>query len=380
MNPALLRLLRPLAVPAVILLAAAIAVGTSPSLPSFSGLSLVGPYVVLLLGAAISAWFNRSRAFIMLASLLAAYAAWGMASDLGVAKTFTARAVFAALAILVPLNVLLALSFPERGVRQHRNYRWLLLGLAEMLLVFWVANAGRSVLSGIAWHDVLNHWLLRSPPTPVAGRLLFVLAFVAAVVHTWPRSAGKELRKEPRPLDIGIAGALVAFFTACEWAETQGAFGAFMSAAGVILLVAVLQESHRLAFRDELTSLPSRRALEERLPGLGPTYAIAMADVDHFKKFNDTHGHATGDQVLKLVARAWRKSGAAARRTATAAKNSASCSPSAGSRRCCRIWSSCARRSSATKWRCAAQTGPGISRPDRSGAPGMRASRKTRCR
>ena len=51
--------------------------------------------------------------------------------------------------------------------------------------------------------------------------------------------------------------------------ETPRAFSAFMSAAGVILLAAVLQESHRLAFRDELTNLPSRRALEERLAGAG---------------------------------------------------------------------------------------------------------------
>src|SRR5258706_12321492 len=75
-----------------------------------------------------------------------------------------------------------------------------------------------------------------------------------------------------------------------------------MAAAGVILLVVVLQESHRLAFRDELTNLPSRRALEERLTGLGPAYAIAMIDLDHFKLFNDTHGHHIGDQGLKLVA------------------------------------------------------------------------------
>jgi diguanylate cyclase (GGDEF)-like protein len=74
-----------------------------------------------------------------------------------------------------------------------------------------------------------------------------------------------------------------------------------VAAAGVILLIAVLQESHRLAFRDELTNLPSRRALEERLAGLGPRYAIAMIDVDHFKQFNDAHGHHVGDQVLKLV-------------------------------------------------------------------------------
>jgi GGDEF domain-containing protein len=76
----------------------------------------------------------------------------------------------------------------------------------------------------------------------------------------------------------------------------------FTAAAGRDPGGAMLQESHRLAFNDELTGLPGRRALQEAMAGLGPRYALAMADVDHFKSFNDTHGHDIGDQVLKLVA------------------------------------------------------------------------------
>jgi diguanylate cyclase (GGDEF)-like protein len=297
----LLPILRPVAVPAVILLAAALTLAPGLALPpSLSGLTVVGPYIVLFLGVAISAWFNRGRALIMLVSLLAAYAGYSVAAELG-AQSFAMRAVSTALAVLVPLNVLLAIYFPDGGVRQHRNYRWLLLGLAEVLIVIWIAIAGRSNLSGTAWHDVLEHWLLRSPPTPLVARVVIAAAFVAALVRAWPRRGPKELRREPRPVDVGIASALVAFFVGCEWMETPRAFSTFMSAAGVILLAAVLQESHRLAFRDELTNLPSRRALEERLAGLGPSYAIAMIDVDHFKQFNDAHGHHVGDQVLKLV-------------------------------------------------------------------------------
>jgi GGDEF domain-containing protein len=74
-----------------------------------------------------------------------------------------------------------------------------------------------------------------------------------------------------------------------------------MGACGLILVASLLEESHQLAFRDQLTGLPGRRALEERLRSLHGGYAIAMVDVDHFKKFNDTHGHDIGDQVLRLV-------------------------------------------------------------------------------
>ncbi len=297
MNLSVLRVFRPVLAPAAILLAAVLALVAGPALPpSLSGLKTLGPYVVLLLGTGMGVWFNRGRAFIALASLLAAFAGYSLALEFG-AASFAARAVFTAAAILVPLNFLLALVLPERGVSHHFNYRWLMLAVVETLFVAWIASAGRTSLSGTVWQDLLEHWLLRSPPTPLLGRLLFAAAFVAAAARARPRVPATETR----PLDIGQAGALLAFFIACEWVDAPGAFGAFMTAAGAILLVSLLQESHRLAFSDELTGLPSRRALEERLHGLGPVHAIAMLDVDHFKNFNDTHGHDIGDQVLRLV-------------------------------------------------------------------------------
>ena len=332
--PVLLRSLRPVLAPALVLSAAALAVALWPALPvSLAGLVLVGPYVLLALGAIIGAWFNRGRAFIALASLLVAYAAYDLAMGLP-GTIFAARTVFTALAILVPANVLVALVLPERGVLHHHNYRWLLLAAAEILLVAWIAAAGRSAFSGTVWHEVLDNWLLRSPPTPLVGRVFLAAAFALAVARAWP---------ERSPLDIGIAAALAAVFIACEWVTSPGFFGAFMSAAGVILLVSLLQESHRLAFRDELTAIPGRRALEERLSGLGERLGVTQ--------------HAP---------------------TATEAKNSSCCSKAEGWRKRCRGCSRCARQSRPTRWLCAVPTVRKIPRLEASCA--TRAGRKEHCR
>jgi diguanylate cyclase (GGDEF)-like protein len=72
--------------------------------------------------------------------------------------------------------------------------------------------------------------------------------------------------------------------------------------AGLVLVVAAVESAYAMAYRDELTGLPARRALNDALLRVAGTYTVAMVDVDHFKKFNDTHGHDVGDQVLRTVA------------------------------------------------------------------------------
>jgi len=63
-----------------------------------------------------------------------------------------------------------------------------------------------------------------------------------------------------------------------------------------------LQTTYAMAYRDDLTGLPARRALKRDLEELSGTYTTAMVDVDHLKLFNDKNGNDVGDQVLKLVA------------------------------------------------------------------------------
>ena len=74
-----------------------------------------------------------------------------------------------------------------------------------------------------------------------------------------------------------------------------------------------LEEMRTAAETDALTGLPNRRAMERRLREgameameVGGELCVAMADVDHFKQFNDTHGHLMGDHVLRLVAKVMR--------------------------------------------------------------------------
>jgi len=71
----------------------------------------------------------------------------------------------------------------------------------------------------------------------------------------------------------------------------------------------LFEETQRLAVTDSLTSLPNRRALEERLQDelrraqrYQHPLSVIMVDIDHFKHYNDIHGHPQGDIILRQVA------------------------------------------------------------------------------
>jgi diguanylate cyclase (GGDEF)-like protein len=84
--------------------------------------------------------------------------------------------------------------------------------------------------------------------------------------------------------------------------------GAVVTMADVTELHCAHQRVAELAVTDALTGLPNRRVLDDRLELLsaearrGRRFSLAIVDIDHFKRVNDTHGHAVGDRVLVGVA------------------------------------------------------------------------------
>ncbi|HYM31035.1 MAG TPA: GGDEF domain-containing protein [Candidatus Cybelea sp.] len=83
------------------------------------------------------------------------------------------------------------------------------------------------------------------------------------------------------------------------------------SSSRIVELTKNLEEVRREAMTDVLTGIANRKYFNERLQEClrdamenGEELCLLIADIDHFKRFNDTWGHPFGDQVLKVVARA----------------------------------------------------------------------------
>ena len=89
-----------------------------------------------------------------------------------------------------------------------------------------------------------------------------------------------------------------------------GSAEVFVDDTELIQLTTEMKNLKEIAYRDQLTGVPNRRYIDTVLTNkmiqfetLGVSFGLAMIDVDHFKKVNDTFGHEVGDEVLKLLSR-----------------------------------------------------------------------------
>ena len=279
------------ALPVALLATATLLIRATPALPELlAPLRLYGPYLTLGVGLIVSLAFKRGRALFALLTLLLGYAGFALFLAQGT-EGFPARTVYAALCLFVPFNLALLAMLPERGLLNSYGARRLILILIELSATLSILAGDHRQITDALYQPLLQAGSLASR-TSQLGIASLALALVVTVVRAVARAG---------TIEAAFAAAAAAFAAACNSIGTLEPFGWF-AAAGMIITAGVLQDSYRMAFHDELTGLPGRRALNERLMGLDDHYAIAMIDVDHFKLFNDSWGHEVGDQVLKLVA------------------------------------------------------------------------------
>lgn len=140
---------------------------------------------------------------------------------------------------------------------------------------------------------------LEHPPAFVRPRLalLTVAILLAPAVSIYQGATGRIAQNW---LPLGV-GSIVLFL--------------LVSARMAGLVIRVEHQARRLSVlvnQDPLTGVANRRRWDDALAGAmaraartGEPLVVALLDLDHFKRFNDTHGHRAGDDLLSGAATAW---------------------------------------------------------------------------
>ncbi|HBV99373.1 MAG TPA: GGDEF domain-containing protein [Desulfotomaculum sp.] len=284
----------PLALPAGLVLVAWLLLQRSQSAPSTDyGILKYSSFAAFTASLFLSYWFNRSCIFYITVILAASQLLMGRLAPPGTGWPLYSHQVYTTASLLIPVNILLFSLVRERGVIWGRGKLWAFFVLGQVLLIF---GAGMGETPGLV-NDLsaapFSPEFFSLTPLPQLSLIAFAATFFVLIIR---------LYFKPSPMDGALAGVLLASALAFHYVNSHLAVPVFFTAAGTIMTVAVLQDSYRKAYIDDLTGLPGRRALTEELEKLDGKYSIAMLDIDHFKKFNDTYGHDVGDEVLKLIA------------------------------------------------------------------------------
>ncbi len=247
--------------------------------------SLAFYYVAVFAAGLLLAWrFNSSRVLFSLLVLLLAHRAVDFFSH-GQIHTGPGRTAVALAALLIPLNFIVFASMRERGL--------VIAGIAPRFGLLFL----ESVIFAVLCRPENSPARPQHPGDP-AIPLWILLSFVAAIAVFVRRFF--QTRK---PIEPGFVWSVAAVFMWLEFAPAGKAADAYVATAALILGASLIETSYVLAYHDELTGIRGRRAFNESLLSLDQQYAIAIVDIDHFKKFNDTYGHDVGDQVLCMVAK-----------------------------------------------------------------------------
>ncbi|MEZ8063225.1 MULTISPECIES: GGDEF domain-containing protein [Vibrio] len=260
------------------------------------------PYILLSVAVMLCHTFKQGRMAMVSVTMLVAYLIIQvrLQSPLNTGTTLLELSLLAA---LLPVTCLLVYAFPDNGVNSKSM---LLYALVLVLFMVWTQLIVSHFHAGgfESWSEGILFVVRDFSKLPLVLVLysLCLLGLTAILVLVYNRS-----------IDVVVYSAILIASCTFIFFDVQYISSTMFSLSGTLIIIYVMSASHDMAFNDQLTNIPGRHALEVDMKHLGRKYSMAMVDIDHFKKFNDTYGHDIGDDVLKLVARVLKETTGGAR-------------------------------------------------------------------
>jgi len=248
------------------------------------------PFLLTLISFVMGIKFNRSQLIYSASLFCLIYTQFFFFEEYRLSQE---QLILNSMTIFLSINVALISLYSERGVIT-------LVGLSRFFII-------ALQVVGIGWliytrHPEWNHFVNQIIFPQLQITLLFFtqMALLSMLISFFIVSFSYLYHSNP------FRGAILSSMILVIYAITFPdkdiiTISVLFSFALILPLLTLINVSYRMAYLDELTNLPGRRALNETLNKLGNKYVIAMLDVDHFKKFNDTYGHDAGDDVLRLL-------------------------------------------------------------------------------
>lgn len=248
------------------------------------------PFILLLLGLVLAVLFNKSKLFFTLiltaATLLVLYTRQ--------TENRFFDLLFFSTGLLVPLNTLIFANTQEKGIFSAAGkFKMIVIGLQTALVAYCLLfqEAWLSLLKSQA---IFPAALQRSLVPDDLVAVLFILCLMVFILRDFfKRDSNQSVQF------FSLSALFMAFLKPNDvlW------YSLFLSGSGLFHLLTLIKKSYTMAYLDDLTGIPGRRALNEDLQKLSGLFTLAMVDIDHFKQFNDKHGHDVGDEALRHVAR-----------------------------------------------------------------------------
>ncbi|MCH8029125.1 MAG: GGDEF domain-containing protein [Candidatus Dadabacteria bacterium] len=256
------------------------------------------PYVLFLLVAFFGLRLNQSRIFFSALLLATGYAS--LKEPYFILYFTTTKSLAAeVLSITVPLSLALLFISGEGKKLGKRGLLQLAIVICPIGLMHFGMKYGNHIPEEIlkwSFMPTFEPFYLPQSSLIAAGAFLLaaiipgdlsIRAFIWAIVFSLI------------PLFVNL-NHLAGSSSLSPWNLIHTSFSHL--AISALLLYCLYLLYWQKIYIDDLTGIHNRRAFNEALRSVGGKYSIAMADIDHFKDFNDTYGHAAGDDVLRFVA------------------------------------------------------------------------------